>query len=55
MYHQYHDQLCLNGIGHPAFVKKKTVVITMVIVEISTIIALIKIQNAAVRTEHKSF
>lgn len=56
---------CLNGICHPVFVKTHThknntknqnrVVITMVIMEISTIIELIKTQNAEVRTEYKLF
>lgn len=45
---------CLNVTSHPVFVKKKKVVIR-IIVEISTVIELIKIQNVKVRKDSKSF
>lgn len=44
---------CLNVTSHPVFIKKKVVI--RIIVEISTVIELIKIQNVKVRKDSKSF
>lgn len=54
VYHQYHGKL-LKCDKSSCFRKKKKKVVIRIIVEISTVIELIKIQNVKVRKDSKSF